>query len=126
MSFLRNIWYAAGWSDEIAADALLARTIADIPILFYRSSSGATVALLDRCPHSFAPLSMGQRDGNLIRCGYHGLMFAPDGRCAHNPHGPVLSALHVPAFATYERHSLVWIWLGKPELAMVDATPICR
>ena len=123
MSFLRNVWYAAGWSDELAPDALLARTIADVPVLFYRLADGSAVALLDRCPHRLAPLSLGQRTGNAVRCGYHGLEFGPDGRCVHNPHGPVLSALQVPAYATAERHGLLWVWLGEPAAAAADDIP---
>jgi phenylpropionate dioxygenase-like ring-hydroxylating dioxygenase large terminal subunit len=36
------------------------------------------VALEDRCCHRLAPLSKGRKEGDCVRCGYHGLKF--DGR----------------------------------------------
>jgi len=76
MPFLYNAWYTLGWSDEIADDAILARTVLNVPIAAWRDpASRRLVALEDRCPHRFAPLSRGTLvDGN-IQCGYHGLTF---------------------------------------------------
>src|SRR4051794_15743321 len=74
MPYLRNAWYAAGWSHELA-DTPLARTILEQPIVFYRGEGGRPLALYDACPHRFAPLSLGKVQGNRIACGYHGLEF---------------------------------------------------
>lgn len=121
MAFLRNVWYAAGWADEIAAGQMLARQICNEPIVLYRDEEGAPHALFDRCPHRFAPLSMGKLcdGGRSIQCGYHGLRFGVDGRCNHNPHGdgriPVAAA--VKSYPAVERWSLMWIWLGEPDRA---------
>ena len=57
MAYLRNTWYMAGWSNEIAAEGKLVRTLLDEPVLMFRDSEGAPHALLDRCPHRFVPLS---------------------------------------------------------------------
>jgi phenylpropionate dioxygenase-like ring-hydroxylating dioxygenase large terminal subunit len=84
--FLRNSWYAAAWASEVQ-DNLLSRRIVGEPILLYRLSNGAPVALIDRCPHRFAPLSKGCKVGDHIRCGYHGLTFDAAGRCVANPFG---------------------------------------
>lgn len=73
-NFPKNCWYMAGWSDELA-DGLLSRRIADRPTVLYRLSDGTVAALLDRCPHRFAPLSLGERDGDALVCPYHGLTF---------------------------------------------------
>ena len=131
MPWLRNRWYQAGWSDELGPDRPLVRTILDAPILFYRSESGVA-ALLDRCPHRFAPLSAGRIDGGRVTCGYHGLAFGADGACVHNPHGAITSRMQVRSFPVVERHTALWIWMGAPEqadpalipdLAFIDATP---
>src|SRR5438309_667752 len=82
--FLRNCWYAAAMSEEVG-EGLLQRPILDESILMYRLASGRAVALLDRCPHRSYPLSRGERMGDNLRCNYHGLVFAPDGRCVHIP-----------------------------------------
>jgi hypothetical protein len=38
--FLKNTWYVAAWSHEIAADGMLARTITRLPLIFWRDSVG--------------------------------------------------------------------------------------
>jgi phenylpropionate dioxygenase-like ring-hydroxylating dioxygenase large terminal subunit len=58
--FLRNTWYVAAWSDEIAGGRVLARTITHVPLIFWRDATGKVVALEDRCCHRAAPLSKGR------------------------------------------------------------------
>ena len=111
-AWLRNCWYMAGWSDEIG-DAGLSRRIIGQPVFLYRFGDGRVAALLDRCPHRFAPLSRGTRDGDLVVCGYHGLAFSPQGSCVRNPFSArIPSAAEVPAFAVEERDGIVWLWGG--------------
>jgi phenylpropionate dioxygenase-like ring-hydroxylating dioxygenase large terminal subunit len=132
MKYLQKCWYQAGWVSELDSGAPLARTIAEIPLVFFRNEEGCPCALLDRCPHRLAPLSAGQLADGRISCGYHGLTFDGGGRCVHNPHGAASSALRVRTFPTEERHQALWVWLGDPEaadasriprLSYIDATP---
>ena len=132
MKYLMNTWYQAGFADDIPAGGKLARTICAVPLVFYRRAEGSLTALADRCPHRFAPLSAGRVDGDSIFCGYHGLGFGADGKCMHNPHGPIVSALAVRSFPVVERHTIVWVWLGDaeradpaliPDLSYIDETP---
>ena len=116
MSYLRNTWYMAAWADEVG-DKPFARTLLDEPLVLYRDTAGLPHALYDRCPHRFAPLSMGRVEGELLVCGYHGLGFGADGHCARNPHGPVTRALAVPAYPMHEAHRALWIWMGEPDRA---------
>jgi phenylpropionate dioxygenase-like ring-hydroxylating dioxygenase large terminal subunit len=115
--FLHQIWYAAWWADELTADKLHPRTIADEPILFWRDDNRQPQAILDRCPHRYAPLSRGKRVQSGIQCGYHGIAFDGSGRCIANPHGAIVSALSVRAFPVAEKHKIIWIWMGIPENA---------
>lgn len=116
-AWLRNCWYMAGWSDEIG-DAGLARTILDRPVFIYRPADGGIAALLDRCPHRFAPLSRGTREGDAIVCGYHGLTFSPAGKCVRNPFAERIPAgTDVPTFAAVERDGIVWLWGGNEQEA---------
>lgn len=118
MHCLRNCWYMAGWADEVGQSGL-SREILGQRIYVYRLADGRPAALLDRCPHRFAPLSMGGRDGDLVVCGYHGLKFASDGSCAHNPFADRIPAgTRVPAFAVAERDGIVWLWGG--DMAKAD------
>lgn len=117
MPFLRNAWYMAAWADEVAQGRPLARKLLDEPVLLYRDEAGCIHALFDRCPHRFAPLSVGRVEGDAVICGYHGLAFGPDGACRHNPHGPVTRALTVRSYPIAETHRAVWIWMGDPALS---------
>lgn len=56
--YLLNAWTAVGWSDELAPGQLMARTLAERPVVLFRDAQGQAHALQDRCPHRFAPLSM--------------------------------------------------------------------
>ena len=117
MPFLRNAWYVAAWSDEVEAGALFHRRILNEEILLVRDAHGAVHALRDRCPHRFAPLHLGKRDGDVIECAYHGLRFGLDGRCVHNPHGdgaiPPRAVTRV--YPLVEKQLLLWIWMGEVE-----------
>jgi vanillate O-demethylase monooxygenase subunit len=102
----------------------LARRIAGQPLFLYRLHDGSLAALLDRCPHRFAPLSKGTRDGDKVVCGYHGLTFTPDGRCAHNPFGERIPAgATVPSFAVVERDGIAWVWAGDAAAAEPSRIP---
>jgi phenylpropionate dioxygenase-like ring-hydroxylating dioxygenase large terminal subunit len=127
MSYLRNVWYAAAWNHEVPAEKLLARQFLDEPVVLFRDETGKPRALFDRCPHRFAPLSLGKLcdGGASVQCGYHGLRFGSDGKCNHNPHGdgriPIAAA--TKAYPVVERWSLLWIWMGEPALADENLIP---
>jgi len=117
MQFLKNAWYVAAWSAEVPTGSLLARRLVDEPVVIYRDGDGRAHALTDRCPHRFAPLSMGRFVDGAVQCAYHGLRFDGSGACVHNPHGPVPKAARVRSFPLVERYSAIWIWTGDPALA---------
>jgi vanillate O-demethylase monooxygenase subunit len=119
-AFLRNAWYVAAWSHELQAGQLLARTIIGIPLVLWRTAGGAIAALEDRCVHRHAPLSRGRLEGDALRCGYHGLKFAPDGRCFEVPgmDSPPPAAC-VRRFAVVEHRSWVMVWMGD-DVASAD------
>ena len=54
-------------------------------MVLYRKQSGQVVALEDRCPHRQAPLSLGKKEGDSIRCMYHGIKFDDTGKCIEVP-----------------------------------------
>ena len=86
-AYLLNAWYAAALSREVQGQGLFHRKILDTSILIYRKEDGTPVAMHDRCPHRFAPLHLGKRQGDDIVCIYHALRFDCTGKCTHNPHG---------------------------------------
>lgn len=133
-TYLRNAWYVAAWSDDLAEGQLLARTIMKEPVVLYRTADGSVAALHDRCPHRFAPLSMGKIvKGDCVQCPYHGLEFDASGACVLNPHGAknIPSRARVRSFPVTEKHKAIWIWMGDrdpdqakvPDFSVLDNVP---
>jgi vanillate O-demethylase monooxygenase subunit len=91
----------------------------------YRQQSGKAVALLDRCPHRFAPLSRGKISDDTVECGYHGLRLDSSGACVFNPHGNcrIPARARVRSFPIEERHTLIWMWMGDEQLADPSSIP---
>lgn len=131
MTFLRNAWYVACWSEDIRPGELFHRKLLAEDVVFYRKADGTAVALFDRCPHRFIPLHLGHLQGDTIECCYHGLQFDCTGRCVKNPHGDgkIPAAAKVRSYPVAERHGIVWIWMGDreadaaliPDYSMLDA-----
>jgi phenylpropionate dioxygenase-like ring-hydroxylating dioxygenase large terminal subunit len=119
--FLKNCWYVAAWDHELIDGKLLPRTLLGERVLMYRGESGRVIALIDRCCHRGAPLSLGRREGDCIRCMYHGLKFDPSGKCIQIPgQDKIPDKLGVRSYPVVERDQLVWIWMGDPERADPD------
>ncbi|WP_395335830.1 aromatic ring-hydroxylating dioxygenase subunit alpha [Novosphingobium sp. BL-8H] len=122
--YLKNVWYVAGWSSELAPGDKVARTFLEQPVVLWRSSDGAVHALADRCIHRAMPLSAGPVDGNVIRCPYHGLEYGPDGKCVKIPaQDKVPSSARVRAYPIVERQGLIWIWMGEHDQAETASVP---
>jgi vanillate O-demethylase monooxygenase subunit len=122
--WVRNAWYVAAWSHEVAGENLLARTIMNEPLVLYRTSTGSVVAMEDRCCHRLAPLSLGRREGDDLRCMYHGLKFGPDGRCNEIPGQSTIPARAVVrGYPVVESGSWIWVWMGEAARADVSQIP---
>ena len=118
--FPRNHWYMAGWSSELSQRPI-SRTILGEAMVLYRTASGQAVALEDRCCHRAMPLSEGEVDGDVLRCPYHGLEFAPSGACTLIPgQDDIPRKACVRAFRVVEQDAIIWIWPGDPQQADPD------
>ncbi len=113
----KNCWYVAANRADVGRE-LLARTVVNTPLAIYRTQDGEAVVLDGRCPHRHFPLGKSALEGDNIRCGYHGFVFAPDGQCIEIP-----SQDHVPRTCRVARYPAVehglwlWVWVGDPALA---------
>ena len=122
MAFLRNYWYAGGWSKDIGAEPF-AQTILNEAVVFFRRADGGIAAIADRCCHRALPLSMGKVIGDHIQCGYHGLEYDGGGACVLVPgQTKIPSGASVQSYPVIEKWNVAWIWMGDPALA--DAAEI--
>ena len=112
-----NAWYAAAYDVEVQR-TLLSRTVANQKIVLYRQLDGRLAALEDACWHRLLPLSMGRLEGDEVVCGYHGLVYNPQGQCTHMPSQETINpSACVRAYPVVEKHRFVWVWPGDPLLA---------
>lgn len=127
VTFIRNTWYAAGWSEEITRK-LFSRMFLNEQVLLYRKEDGTPCAISDLCPHRFVPLSLGKLVGNNVECQYHGLVFDCAGNCVGNPHGEgfIPKAARLKSYPLSEQYGLVWIWMGDPAKADPSLVPDYR
>lgn len=117
-TWLTNRWYVAAWDFELD-QAPLARTICGTPIVLYRKLDRTPIAMRDACPHRMLPLSKGLREGDSIRCKYHGLKIGPDGVAEEMPlkTEQVNRRICAENYVVYEKHRYVWIWVGEKDEA---------
>lgn len=121
--FLRNEWYVAALSGELAAKPVQ-RWVLGESLVMFRTASGRAVILENRCAHRGAPLSMGEVAGETIACGYHGFTFDPTGKCVHIPGQPKIPPQAcVRSYATVERWGWVFVWMGEPAAADESRLP---
>jgi phenylpropionate dioxygenase-like ring-hydroxylating dioxygenase large terminal subunit len=110
--FLRNAWYVAGWTDEVQ-DKPLGRTLLSEPVAFYRKADGCVVAIQDRCPHRFVPLSGGWVKDDALQCPYHGLTFDESGTCTDpRANEANRNRFCLKTYPVTERYGVIWIWMG--------------
>jgi phenylpropionate dioxygenase-like ring-hydroxylating dioxygenase large terminal subunit len=120
MDYVKNAWYVVGWSSEFD-DELRSATILEENMVVFRNSKGTVVAMEDRCPHRFLPLSKGKRIGDDIQCGYHGMTFNCEGKCVRIPGQENLpTSAYVVTYPICEKNEIVWIWMGEAEKANLD------
>ena len=115
--YARNIWYVAAWQEYVEADKPLSVKLLDQPIVLWRAGD-EIVAHEDRCPHRFAPMSLGRCEGASLRCMYHGFRFDADGNCVEIPGQDIIPpAARLRKYPSAVRNELVWIWMGDPAKA---------
>lgn len=115
--FIKDTWYVAAWHHEVTR-RLLARTILNVPLVFFRRQDGSVAALEDTCPHKFMPLSEGYVQGDTVVCGYHGMTFDGSGQCVRVPGQDTIPRnARTRSFPVVERYGWIWIWMGDASRA---------
>ncbi len=122
-TLIRDQWYVAAFSGEVAA-APLGRTICDGPVVLFRRGDGTVAALADRCSHRHYPLSRGRIVGDRLQCGYHGACFDGAGKCVAIPgQESIPASFHLRAYPVAERDGAIFLWMGDPARADVSLLP---
>jgi phenylpropionate dioxygenase-like ring-hydroxylating dioxygenase large terminal subunit len=119
--FLRNFWYPALLSAQIARGKMRRAMLLGIPLVVGRDAQGHPFAMRDSCPHRGMPLSYGHLDGKSLECAYHGWKFdVSSGQCIEVPSrvpGDKLKTERVFAvrFQCEDRDGYLWVYIPDPQ-----------
>ncbi|PRQ06469.1 Aminopyrrolnitrin oxygenase PrnD [Enhygromyxa salina] len=99
--------------------------VLDHDMVVFRDARGRPSALLDRCSHRGAPLSIGRVVRGAVECSYHGWRYDRSGECIHIPsltkERRIPKSCTVPSFPCAENDGYVWVWTGEGEPAPLPA-----
>jgi len=123
-----NVWTPVAYSEELGASAPASVTVAGTAVALFRASDGAPRAMLDRCPHRGAALSLGRVTDGCLECPFHGWRFDGNGRVIHVPWNPdaKLEHLHGDVVPARELAGQIWLYTAvnssePPDEPDVDA-----
>jgi phthalate 4,5-dioxygenase len=117
-NLMRRYWVPILLSREIAEpDGPQVRVqILGEKLLAFRDSDGEPGLIDELCSHRGASLYFGRNEEGGIRCAYHGLKFARDGRCVDVPSAPQACAtMGIKAYPCIERAGIVWAYMGPKD-----------
>lgn len=109
------------WTPALPLAALtqnpVAFELAGERLVAFKTPDNRWHALIDRCPHRGAALSLGTvNEEGQLQCRYHGWRFAGDGRCMRVPLNDVneraLARIRATALPTRELAGALWIYTG--------------
>ena len=120
-----NVWTMAALGRDLLPGKPLPLVVAGERVVLFRDAAGAPAALLDRCPHRGAALSLGCLEKGEIQCAFHGWRFGSDGRCLYTPWNPDakrdnLSATSLPV---REAGGVLWLFTGPGPAPSEPAPP---
>lgn len=130
---LINHWYILALESEVPLNKPIKRWLYDTPYVLFRDKKGKVSALVDKCTHRSAQLSLGTVEGGDIRCPYHGWKYNGGGTLTEVPSDGPIDASAIPEKKTYRcahktplvvQDGCVWIWPG--DIAKADQGPSWR
>lgn len=113
---LKRFWYPVARSTDIQDRPHACRFFGE-DVALWRLPDGRPAAVIDRCLHRTAKLSLGTVEGCEIRCPYHGWAYDRSGVCTRVPQlgGRQLGGrARLASFHAQEAHGYIWICAGEP------------
>jgi 5,5'-dehydrodivanillate O-demethylase len=124
---MRRYWYPVAFTRELDEWPIKRVRLLGEDFAVWKRPDGGYGILQESCPHRAASLVYGVVESEGLRCGYHGWLFAPDGRCLEQPAEPETSSfrdkIRAQAGRAQELGGLVWAYIGPepaPELPRFD------
>jgi phenylpropionate dioxygenase-like ring-hydroxylating dioxygenase large terminal subunit len=96
-------------------------------MVLWQDATGKPAALIDRCCHRSAKLSLGMVVEGCIRCPYHGWSYDSTGACANVPQlkedQPIPASYKVQSYNCAERYGYVWVCLDDSPILPIPYIP---
>ncbi len=110
-----NVWTPVVGAAELGRKRPLGVLLAGAPLVLFRDEQGRPAALVDRCPHRGAALSLGEVCEGRVVCPFHGWELDRDGANRHVPWNPDArrERLGVMAFPAREVGGQIWVYTGR-------------
>ena len=123
MSYLRNAWYVAAWSNEVQPGRTLARTLLDEPVVIYRDAECARCSARRSLSASLCAAVDGPARRGCAAVPVSRPAFRSGRRLRTQPARPRAQGGAGTKLPHVERYSAIWIWMGDPERADESAIP---
>ncbi|GAA1003554.1 ring-hydroxylating oxygenase subunit alpha [Acrocarpospora pleiomorpha] len=127
--YLRSFWQPIARSVDLEAGQAQPVTIMSEELTLFRGESGRPVVMDALCPHRLTKLSIGNVEGDAIRCQFHGWKFGADGRCVEAPlqTPALLERVTIGTRPVREEFGLIFVYLGEgPEPEFPDIAAYSR
>jgi 5,5'-dehydrodivanillate O-demethylase len=114
--YMRQFWQPVYAMADIAPGGTKPLRIMGQDLTLYRGASGTPYVVAFRCAHRGVQLSVGQVDGEDIRCMYHGWKYSGQGQCVEQPgelENQFASRVKIRGYPTRDYHGLVFAYLGE-------------
>jgi len=110
-------WFPLCLASEVPPGKVLGVDFLDGRVVVFRGASGAVQVLSAYCPHLGADLSVGEVQGDSIRCAFHHWQYDQDGLCTKTGVGdPPPPGACLFKFPTAEKYGLIWAFNGETPL----------
>lgn len=123
---LRRFWYPVIPMEQLQSGPQRFVLLGQ-PLVLWLDLEGGPQAVLDRCPHRSAQLSLGRVVQGAVQCPYHGWQFNGAGICVKVPQLETGAAIphgyRVQGFHCTPRYGYAWVCLSPDPLDPIPAIP---
>ncbi len=117
-------WFPLCLSSDVAVGHVIGVDFLDGRVIVFRGTSGTAQVLSAYCPHLGADLSVGDVQGDTVRCAFHHWQYNQDGICVKTGVGdPPPPGACLFKFPTAEQHGLIWAFNGEAPLFNIPDFP---
>ncbi|WP_331748498.1 Rieske 2Fe-2S domain-containing protein [Streptomyces chartreusis] len=115
--YLRRYWQPVRLSQDLPAGQAQPITVMGERFTLYRGTGGRAVVTQPGCPHRQTMLSVGNVEGDSLRCMFHGWKFGPDGQCQEAPgQSPrLVERTRLTSYPTHEEFGVIFAYFGEGE-----------